>query len=209
MRVWNICAVLALIACLVAISGCAGSSKNELARDQYVAVQEDLGVICTLIGSNNYTPTPHITLPFQYDYKGSRVQPEGYYPEVNDSLKILYGTMSYRTREPWDTVTGLRIRGVYNLPYASESGFVIKSVDKNGTIFGSFNNTSIVLHRDEKWGAPVFNEMRSYNGTAQSGWPCWYIASYNTTWMITNLGVYDKANLQKSGKSANGYGNSY
>jgi hypothetical protein len=205
------CLPLILVICLAAVCGCTGSSGNELSRDSYIAVQEDLTTTCTLIGSENYSPTPHIGYPYQYDYAGSMVQNDGYYPEINDSLKILYGKMSYRTLEPWDTLTGLRIRGVYGFPYASDSGFVFESVDKNGTIFGSFNDTSIVLHSGEIWGSPAFSELKSENCTAQSGNPCWYIASYNTTWTIKNLGVYDRANLLKSNnsKTATGYGDSY
>jgi hypothetical protein len=203
--------MLVLIAGLVVVSGCAGSKENALPHDKYVAIQEDLSISCTLIESNNYTPTPHITLPMEYDYKGSGIHSNNYYPEVNDSLKILYGTTSYRTREPWDTVTGLSIRGVYSLPYVCESGFVFESIDKNGTIFGNYNNTSIVLRKGEKWGSPVFSEIKSEKGMAQGQRPFSYTASYNTIWMITNMGVYDKANLTRSdnSKTAAGYNNSY
>jgi hypothetical protein len=48
--------------------------------------------------------------------------------------------------------------------------------------------------------------LKSENGTAQNGNPCWHIASYNTTWTITNLGIFYKANLTKSKSSGTAVG---
>lgn len=206
MSVRKACIVVILITCLVTIGGCTVKDDNTLPRYKYSAIQEDLKVNCTLIEENNYNPMPHITPPYEYDYYGSMIRSEGYYPEVNDSLKILYGTTFYRVRAPWDTVTGLRIRGVYNFPYVCESGFVFESIDGNGTIFGSYNNSSIALHGGERWISPVYTEIKSVNGTGMDKKPYSYTARFNTTWTITNLGTFDKANLTRSNNSKTAMG---
>jgi hypothetical protein len=220
------CLPLTLIICLVAISGCLANNKisgDSLPADKYVAVQEDLSTSCTLI-EGSYNLPPHITLPpLPFFYDGSangsnwasrtswkNAYPQlnnNYYPAVNDSFKVLYGTIYYRDIAPRDTRTGMRIRGVYGLPYACESGFVLQNIDRNGTIYGSYDNTSIVLRIGEQWTSPVFTEIKSGNGTGMDQKPFSYTANFNTTWTITNLGIFDKANLTRYNNSitATGY----
>lgn len=207
---------------LVVVSGCTGIDGNALPQEKYVAIQEDLNTGSAIV-EGNYTLYPHIVPPpLPYNYDGSvngsnwvsgsswdNNYPaifDNYYPAVNDSFKVLYGTTYYRDVALYDTSTGMRIRGVYSFPYRLESGFVLQSIDRNGTIYGSYNNTSIVLWCGEQWMSPAAIEIRSGNGTGFDQKPFAYMASFNTTWTITNLGVFDKANLTRYNNSVTATG---
>ena len=229
MIVRNACLPLILIVCLAAVSGCATNSTtnstgpaDSLPADRYVAINEDLKTTCT-ITSGSYDLLPHITAPgavFIYDgsldggnetvgISWANLRPENldhYYPAVNDSFKVLYGTYYYRDVAPQDTRTGLRVRGVYSLPSAFESGFVLQSIDANGTIHGSYGNRSIVLKVGEQWNFGHYLEMKSGNGTGLDGKPFAYTASFDTTWTITNLGAFDKSNLTRYNNSPTAMG---
>lgn len=202
-----------LIICMVALSGCTANitgSGNSLSQDKYVAIEEFMKTNCTII-NGSYNLPPHITLPAFFDYDGSdngSNPAEGsnwngfkcyisnnYYPAVNDSFKALYGNAYYRDVAPMDTRTGVRIKGIYHCPYVFDSGFVLRDIDRNGTINGSYKNSSIVLRSGEQWTAPVSTEIKSGSGTDMFHKPFSYTASFNTTWTITNLGILDKSNL--------------
>jgi|AGTN01.2.fsa_nt_gi hypothetical protein len=220
------CLLLIFIVCIAAISGCAADKKNtadSLSDDKYVAVQENYLTRCTLI-NGSYNLPPHITPPDPFIYDGSlngsnivgsgqagwsNLRPENlnnYYPEVNDSFKALYGTLYYRDLAPSDTSTGLRVRGVYSLPYTFQSGFVLQDIDRNGTVYGSYDNVSIVLHEGEQWTSPTFNEVKSGGGTGMDQKPFSYVASFNTTWTITNIGMFEKSNLTRYENNASAIG---
>ncbi len=213
--------LLLLISSMLTVSGCT-SGNGTLPQDKYVAIDEHLDVTCSLI--NGTDPSiPHITLPVVFDYDGNtkssnwggRISswgdtPDGYYPEINDSFKVLFGSSYYRDLAPRDTRTGLQVSGVYAFPYTGGSGFTIESVASNGTVYASYHNTSILLKPGDKWTAPVTCEIRSASG-AWMGSPFTYVASFNTTWTVTNRGVFDKSNLTKyhNNQSNIGYYQSY
>jgi len=184
--------------------------------DKYVAIQEHMKTTCTII-NGSYNTLPHITLPVIFDYDGSVTGSNpaqgsswtdasgyisnNYYPAVNDSFKALYGSTYYRDVAPMDTRTGVRIKGSYRYPYAFESGFVLNDIDRNGTIYGSYDNASIVLRSGEQWTSPISTEIKSSSGTDMFQKPYSYTASFNTTWTITNLGILDKSNLARYNNS--------
>lgn len=202
-------AIILLIICLISVCGCLGAGSNTLPSDKYVAVEEYMYTNSTVIDGTLGPVLPHITLPVVFNYDGSingsnwadgsswsGIGPGGdYYPAVNDSFKVLYGTVYYRNLKPFDTRTGMRVRGVYNFPYEFQSGFSIDSVDKNGTIFGSYSNTSIALKVGEQWTTPVSSITRTENNTGLDQKLYTYTARYNTTWTITNIGILDKAKI--------------
>ena len=112
--------IIVLIICLILICGCLGNGSNSLSSNKYVAVEEYMMTNCTLI-EGNLSPSwmPHITLPMLFNYDGSvngsnwadgsswgGDHPNHYYPAINDSFKVLYGTIYYRDIEPLDTSTG-------------------------------------------------------------------------------------------------------
>jgi hypothetical protein len=210
--------VLILITGLIVVSGCLSDSQSALPQgkygedilpqDKYVAVEEQLKVTSNLI-SGKYPFPPHVTVPEVFNYDGSvngSNWAEGsgwmnnhqfHYPGVNDSFKVLYGSSFVKDVTYWDTRTGLSIRGVYSFPYAGESGFTIQKVARNGTVYGSYNSSPIVLMPGEQWVSPVAGETRSDSGTDLSDKPYSYTATYNTTWTVSNLGIVDKANLTR------------
>jgi hypothetical protein len=214
---------LIIVVCLVTLCGCTNGDSdpgNSMATGEYVAVQENYLTDCTII-TGSYNLPPHITLPNVFIYDGSlngssiagggwsNLRPEyfdNYYPEVNRSFKALYGTIYYRDLAPGDTSTGVRIRGVYSMPYGFQSGFVLQDIDRNGTVYGSYNNASIVLHRGEQWTSPVFSEVRGGSGTGLDGQHFSYTASFNTTWTVTNLGMFKKSNLTRYKNNASAIG---
>lgn len=209
---------LIIIACLAALCGCAANdtkSGNMTTSGKYVAVEEIQKTYCTLI-SGSYGLPGHITLPVVFNYDGSDTGSnwadgsswantgrslDGYYPAVNDSLKALAGSYYYRDLSPGDTRTGVRIKGVYHLPYVFDSGFTLQDIDENGTIYGSYNNTSIVLLSGEQWMSPASIEVRGGSGTDLDQKPFSWTASFNTTWTIANLGIFDKSNLTRYNNS--------
>jgi hypothetical protein len=207
--------IILLIVCLILICGCLGTSSNSLPSNKYVAVEEYMFTNCTLIEGNLSWFMPHITLPVIFNYDGSvngsnwadgsswwKSGPgDYYYPTINDSFKVLYGTIYYRELDPYDTSTGLRVRGVYGFPYTFQSGFSIDSIDKNGTVFGSYNNTSIVLKVGDQWTTPAFTMTNRKTVTGPDQIPHSYLASFNTTWTISNLGTFDKANISRYNNS--------
>jgi hypothetical protein len=83
---------------------------------------------------------------------------------------------------------------------------VLQDIDRNGTIYGSYENKSIVLRSGEQWTSPVFSEIKSGSGTGMDRQPYSYRASFNTTWTIANLGVFDKSNLTKYNNSVTAAG---
>ncbi|WP_052309948.1 hypothetical protein [Methanocella arvoryzae] len=201
--------VLVLIAGTLAVSGCTydsqitspqGNEQLSLPQDKYVAIEEHLQVSSKLI-NGTYPFPPHINLSVIYSYDGiidpGLTSRYNYYPEVNESFNVLYGTTFAKDVTYWNTMVGLRIKGVYHFPYTGESGFKLQRVDSDGTIYASYNNTSIVLKAGDKWVSPTYSEARTDSGMAFGETPYQYTAVYNTTWTVTNLGVFDKANLTK------------
>lgn len=199
--------LLTLMLNTLAVSGCVSGSGDSLPHGSYVAIEERLIVTSTVIDGEDLS-MPHITLPQVFNYDGSATgsnPAEGsswtnggqdlYYPQVNESFKVLYGTSIYRNVAPRDTRTGLRINGVYDFPYTGESGFTVQNIDRNGIVYGSYENSSIILRPGDQWIAPLITETRSGNGTSFLNKPYNYTAMYNTTWTITNLGTINKANL--------------
>ncbi|WP_424358382.1 hypothetical protein [Methanocella sp. MCL-LM] len=199
-RSWVLLIMLVLIAGMLAVSGCT-SDSDTLPQDKYVAVEEHLRVSSKLI-DGTYPFPPHVTMPVIYSYDGI-IDPAfasrdyGYYPEINDSFKVLYGTTIEEDLTYWNTWVGLRIKGLYHFPYTGESGFTLQKVDSDGTIYGSYNNTSIVLKTGDMWESPIYSETRTDSGMAFGDTPYQYTAIYNTTWTIINRGVHDKANLTR------------
>ncbi len=203
---------------MAALCGCTAnitSPGNSLPQDKYVAIDEHMQTKCTII-NGSYDTLPHITLPVIFDHDGSdtgnnpadggwsgihNVISNNYYPTVNDSFKALYGSTYYRDVAPMDTRTGVRIKGIYRYPYVFESGFVLSDIDRNGTIYGSYDNMSIVLRSGEQWTSPISTEIKSSSGTDMYQKPYSYTASFNTTWTITNLGILDKSNLTRYNNS--------
>jgi hypothetical protein len=203
------------------VCGCTASNSNvsrdTLPQDKYVAVEEYMQTSCTII-NGSYNFPPHITLPpISFDYNGSdngsnpadgnswygfhRFISNDYYPAVNDSFKALYDSTYYRDVAPLDTRTGMIIKGIYRYPYVFESGFVLNNIDGNGTLYGSYNNTSIVIRSGEQWTSPLSTEIKGGSGTDLSQKPYSYTASFNTTITIMNLGVLDKLNLTRYNNS--------
>ncbi|HUL62354.1 MAG TPA: hypothetical protein VLT35_04765, partial [Methanocella sp.] len=176
--------ILISIVSLVAACGCSTNNAGKadsLPGNKYVAVEESMTIRCTLI-NGSYGLLPHATPSDSFIYDGSlngdstayggwtNLKPEAldnYYPAINDSFKVLLGTYYYRELSPGDMSTGLRVKGVYNFPYALQSGFVLRDIDRNGTIYGSYGNASIVLLSGELWETPTVNEIASGSGT---GW---------------------------------------
>ena len=205
-----------LLICFIAIAfGCVTDKTNQatgqaspLPSDKYVAIDEYLATNAT-VTNGSYDGLPHITPPVFYDYDGSvsgdnpasgsswenatAYISDLYYPAVNTSFKALYGTVYYHDVAPMDTRTGVRVRGIYGYPYVLESGIVISDIDSNGTIFGSYHNTTITLRSGEHWTTPALVDMKSSRNTG--GNQSSYTAAFNTTWTITNLGVVDKSRL--------------
>jgi hypothetical protein len=211
------CWLLILIIYLVVISGCTGSSRDSLPQDKYTAIQEGERTGATII-EGSYNLPAHITPGGVFIFDGSgngsnwadgsswsnndRFLDSGYYPVVNDSFKALYGATYYRDIGPSDTKMGIEVKGIYGFPYTFHAGFVLQSIDANGTIRGTYNNTSIVLRSGEQWVSPVLSVIKSSNGTGLDGKPFSYMARFDTTWTITNLGVHDKTNLTGYNNSA-------
>lgn len=192
--------LLALATCALIVSDCVSGGRDVLPQDRYLAVEEQLIVECRLI--NGTYPEPMFVAPpptFVYDgvQESSYYQPHsGYYPAVNDSFKILYGTLYSREIVPGFSNDGLKIMGVYSFPYTGESGFTIQDIAGDGTIHASYNKTPIVLKVGEQWVFPITSENKSRNGTGGVGnKPYSFTAMYSTTWTVRNLGIYDKANL--------------
>ncbi|WP_148266584.1 hypothetical protein [Methanocella arvoryzae] len=183
----------------------------------YVAVEEHLLVDSNLI-KGTYPYPMSIPPPSAFYYDGTTASSsglpssidEGYYPEVNDSFQVLYGTTSKRSIAPNAVRSGLLIKGVYNLPYAGESGFTIQNIARDGTIFANYGNASVTLKPGEEWVSPVTTEISKGNGSF-AGASYAYTTIINTTWTVTNLGVYDKANLTRyrNNQSDTGYYRSY
>lgn len=210
--------VLLLLSGVAVMSGCLSAAGDILPQDKYIAIEEHLQVHSDLI-SGEYPFPPHITPPVAFIYDGSstgsnwaegssweNARPEFQYPEINSMFKALLGTSYYQDVAPMDTRTGLKVAGIYGFPYACESGFKVEGITRNGTIYGSYNNTSIVLKPGEQWVSPVSSETRTTNGTRS--WGNWspngmtydnttysYTATYNTSWTVSNLGLLDKSNL--------------
>lgn len=215
-RPWTVVIMLALAVSALTVSGCL-SGSDALQQGKYVAIDEHLQVDCSLINGTDRS-LPHITLPVVFDYDGNTtssnwdgrgsswsINRDGYYPEINDSFKVLYGSSYYRDVAPRDTLTGLQVIGVYAFPFTGKSGFTIENVARDGTVFGSYNNTSIVLKPGEQWVSPASTDIRSNNGTFMDTAYA-YTAMFNTTWTVKNLGVLDKSNLTKYRNSGSSIG---
>lgn len=199
--------------------------QTSLSQDKYVAVEEHQQVTSRLVNGSN--PFTHWAgpQPVYFNYDGSANGSDwtlsiswrndnpnyGYYPVVNDSFKMLYGSTYHRDVDMRATRTGIRITGIYGFPHTSEAGFTIENVDRNGTVYARYNNISIVLKPGEQWTSPVTaTEVRSYNGTFIDK-PYAYTAEFNTTWTLSNLGVIEKANLTRyvSSGTARGFSKEY
>lgn len=156
----------------------------------YVAIKEvafDTGTI--IHGSYPYPGMP-VPPPF-FNYMGP-MSPSDKYPEVNNSLKILYG--HYQEHESPETLNSyLSVIGINNFPYQTDSGAIILNVDKNGTVFMTYNNTSINLSVSDTWTSPIVStRLDTVNTTNYS-----YVARYNLSYEFTNLGIFEKSNLTK------------
>lgn len=206
-RPWIIAIVLILTAVTLVISGCISGGQGALPKDKYVAVEERLYVTCTLI-NGTYPFPPHTTVPIPFNYDNSANGSNwvegsswtgGYvhydYPGVNDSFKALVGTSYIREVAPRDARYDLIVSNIYSYPYTGESGFTIRNIDRNGTIYASYNDTSIILKPGGQWVSPISSEIRAANGTGMQNEPYSYTAFFNATWTVYNLGLVNKANL--------------
>jgi hypothetical protein len=210
-----------LIVCILIYSlltcGCTGyelnNSKDTLPTDKYVGVYEEYNINSKLIGNTPYKPGPQIPLPSPFmpsDYDNS-TGIMGYIltswgSNVNDSFKILYGKRFTSDTPVNYGQGGFGICGIYELPYTIDEGFSVVNISKNGTIYATYNNQSIYLKVGDTWASPITtkNETGRYytydipNQTTGNityfDWP----VQTNTSFTITNKGLYSKALLNSS-----------
>lgn len=195
--------------------------QTSLPPDKYVAVEEHQQVTSRLANGSNPFKRWAGPRPVFFNYDGSANGSDwtldiswrndnpnyGYYPLINDSFKVLYGSTYYHDVDMRATRTGIRITGIYGFPHTSETGFTLENVDRNGTVYARYNNTSLVLKPGEQWTSPVTaTEIKSYNGTYMDNFYA-YTAEFNTTWTLSNLDILEKANLTRyvSSGSSSGF----
>lgn len=186
-----------------------------LPTDKYVAVYEEYTINSKLIGNTTYKPGPPIPIPtplMPSDYDNSSgimgylLASYGY--NVNDSFKILYGKTFFSDTPVGYGQGGFGIYGIYELPYTIDEGFSVVNISKNGTIYATYNNQSIYLKVGDTWASPITtkNEIGRYytydipNQTTGNityfDWP----VQTNTSFTLTNKGIYSKTLLNSSYK---------
>ncbi len=209
--------IVCILISILLICGCTTINSNTLndtlPSDRYVAIYQEYTINSKLIGNTSYKPGPPIPLPSPFmpsDYDNSSgimgyfLASYGY--NVNDSFKILYGKR-FNLDTPVDYGQGgFGIYGIYDLPYTIDEGFSVVNISKNGTIYATYNNQSIYLKVGDTWASPITtkNETGRYltydipNQTMGNityfDWP----VQTNTSFTITNKGLYSKALLNSS-----------
>ena len=200
-----------LISCLL-ICGCTSNDSNTLKdtllSDKYVVVYEEYYNNSTLIGNTTYRPSdpwpvPVPLLPFDYNNSTGFLDKVGLITSgsVNNSFKILYGKMAYGESPTAYGWNGVISQGIYELPFIPENGFNIVNISRNGTVYATYGNESICLKPGDNWTSPVTTGTMigvyhtddiplPSNGTViYFPWP----VSYNMSYTITNMGMYNKS----------------
>lgn len=201
--------ILGIIILIVIICGCtttnSNTQKDVLPTDKYVAVYEEYYNNSTLVGNMTYKPANPWILPapyYDFDYNNSSKSswnPISGNIVVNDSTKILFGRVVNNSTPTYYGKMGAFVDCVYSLPFSIENGFEITNITRNGTIFAIYNNSSIQLEPGGTWTSPIITgttmgHYATYDIPTPGGnatyieWP----VRYNTTYTITNKGIYNK-----------------
>ena len=209
--------IVCILILIILVDGCtnlnSSTTKNKsniindtIPADKYIAVYEEYTNTSSLIGNTTYIPLspmpiPYPTLPFDYNNStGNVLNMLSNTYIINDSFKILYGNMEHYY-SPWAYGDeGTFLCGVYELPFTVEDGFTISKVAGNGTIYAAYNNESILLNPGDNWTSPIITGTgmgRYYTDYANNTFYSWPI-SYNTSFTITNMGIYNKSLLNRS-----------
>ncbi|CAJ38015.1 hypothetical protein [Methanocella arvoryzae] len=172
--------------------------EDQLPDNKYVAIEEEICDDGKIISGNNPVP-PDAPLPIKFLYnrpmaqiyynKSGNFPPD--YPEINNSLNILWGIYQIENT-PEHLRTSLIVHGVYDLPHNVNNGLKILNVNKSGIAKLSYNNTMISLSPGETWTSPIIQTRTVIRNGTYMDKNYSYVVEFTTTFKITNLGVFDK-----------------
>jgi hypothetical protein len=195
--------IMFLLMVSIFTSGCINNvNGNDLSSKKYVAIEADLRADGNII-SGYLPPTASgdamPPIPFYYNkdlvhmyYYNNSVDYPLEYPIKNESMKILLGEYHIQNR-PWTETRTLSVIGIYGYPYTFDNGPTILNVDKNGTVQMAYHNQSFNVTVGEEWTSPIIStNVETYNGTTIVEGAYSYTVKFNTTWIISNLGLYEK-----------------
>ncbi len=189
-----------LILLMTIASGCLyennEKASDELPSNQYIAISESCVNFGTIIDNYNNisianVPSPEVTEPFKYNNSWAA----RWLSTNNSSLKSVYGYQTFYNDPAYNH--SLNVSGIYGYPYTLQSGLTIMNIFKNGTINATFNNIPVVIMAGESWRCPTnttfiakkklitLNPDRSFGDGI-------FTLRYNSTYTVTNMGVYPK-----------------
>jgi len=178
-----ICSILILI--MILVCGCTSSNQNALPSNKFVAVYVEMRDNGAIV-SGTY-PYPGMAMPI-YPY----ALPANFTLPANDSLKILL-VVENRTESSVRLTGNSKEAKVRDLPYSISPEITIVDIDKNGTMDMLFSNQSINISSGASWTSPITsvwnetNTIAGYDGTNYT-----YTLQFKRTWMIQNMGVFNK-----------------
>lgn len=198
--------IIMFISSLTFVCGCSETNLNSSSNEYLVLMVEhnDEGTIIS-----GAVPPEHVyQMPEPFYYNKDLVHSQyGYsvdhapgYPEINESLKVLFGVY-YNELRQGNQSGHLIVSGIYSYPYGLENGPTILDVTENGTVLLSYDNSSIDLKINDTWRSPVIStRSETYNETytttdnngKNSTRNYQYTVKWDTTWTIHSMGAYKK-----------------
>jgi hypothetical protein len=193
---------IVVLTCGCASPGPAGTGADTLPVDRYVALYEENDTIGSVPAGNvtiAYMPVP-CPRPLPFDYNGT-LGYSGQYPEVNDDLKVMYGSYVV-VDHPAGGYSTACYRGIYELPFTLDSGLKIWGIDAAGTINASYYDANVTLKVGDVWKSMLISIVKNEslhiigdNITFGNFVYQPFTVQYNYSWTIENKGMFPKANI--------------
>jgi WD40 repeat protein len=191
--------VAVLVIGLILIGGCVVKQGWAISPDKYVFIEHIFntdGEVTAGGGEGGLECYKHEYIDFPtYEFE-NRTKTlsvglwQGEIPNVNDTLKIVYGT-GYSQSGAAGSGASTWLVGVYELPYKYSSTFKIMSATSDGAVSLLYNNKSIELKSGETWENKTVS-WKNETGWEYVGWNATCRVKVVESDRITNYGILEK-----------------
>ena len=180
--------VIATISLFI-VSGCEKNQDEwEITSDKCVFIEHFSQTDGELI-EGNYREGPGYDVPtFSFD-SVTGVLSGNINFQINKSLKLVFGNGRGSSGVAGTGVSTM-LFGIYKLPFEN-GNFKITNVEANGTIYLRYNDSTIVLKRNEEWTRiSSFIDIQNNAGEIAK-------AKLTSTDRIVNYGIIEKSNIKE------------
>ena len=180
--------VIATISLFI-VSGCEKNQDEwEITSDKCVFIEHFSQTDGELI-EGNYREGPGYDVPtFSFD-STTGVLSGNINFQINKSLKLVFGNGRGSGGVAGSGISTM-LFGIYKLPFEN-GNFKITNVEANGTIYLRYNDSTIVLKRNEEW-TKITSFIDTQNNAGEIA-----KAKLTSTDRIVNYGIIEKSNIKE------------